>query len=179
MNRQKKEACIEAVQQDFAVSSASFVVGIQGLTVAQLRALRNTLRKEQGKLQVVKNTLSRHALARHPKLSALEKHLSQQVALVFAAQDPVSVARVLCNYVGICERFSIVAGSMDMKVIDASMVRFLGTLPSRDIVVAQLCGALKAPLAMHVSLLRQVMIRFVVVLQEMQKQNASHDVAGE
>ncbi len=173
MNRQKKEACIESIRQNFAVSSASFVVGIQGLTVAQLRSLRNNLRKEQGTLQVVKNTLSRYALVRHAKLSGLERHLSHQVALVFAAQDPVTVARVLCDYTAVCERFTVVAGSMDAQVIDASMVRFLGTLPSRDVVVAQLCGALKSPISAHVGLLRQLMVRFVVVLQEVQKRSES------
>lgn len=170
MNRQKKEACVAEVQRNFAVSTASFVVGIQGLTVAQMRGLRTSLRKEQGALQVVKNTLGRHALAQHKSLRGLEQYLYNQVALVFAAKDPVGVARALCDYAQNCERLHIVAGSLGAQVIDDAMVRFLGTLPSREVILAQLCGTLQAPLVAHVSVWKQVMARFVMVLQAVQKQ---------
>lgn len=169
----KKEACVAQVQHDFAASSASFVVGIQGLTVAQIRGLRTSLRKEHGTLQVVKNTLSRHAVKQSASLQGLESYLYNQVALVFAAKDPVSVARAICEYAQRCERLHIVAGSLGAQVINDTMVRFLGTLPSREIVLAQLCGALQAPLVAQVSFGKRIMLHFVLVLQAVQKQKES------
>lgn len=166
MNRQQKQSCITEVRQEFLKSSATFVVGIQGLTVAQVQSLRSSLRKDQGKLQVVKNTLGRSALSEVGHLQGLEQLLRNQVAIIFAHEDPVVVARSLCKFAKTNERFQIVAGSLGSQVINEGMVKYLGSLPSREVVVAQLCGALKAPLARHVSLLRQVMAGLVSVLHQ-------------
>lgn len=166
MSRQKKQSCITEVRQEFLQSNATFVVGIQGLTVGQMQSLRSSLRKDQGKLQVVKNTLGRYALAEVPQLHSLENSLRSQVALVFAHEDPVAIARILCNYAKTYEKLSIVAGSLGLQVIDHGMVKYLGSLPAREVVIAQLCGAIQAPLTRHVYLLRQVMVGFVSVLHQ-------------
>jgi large subunit ribosomal protein L10 len=179
MNRQEKQTSIEAVRHSFATSSATFVIEVKGLTVSQLQALRQGLRAQQARLLVVKNTLGRRALSDFAKapsdksdatgLAALEGHLRNQVALIFAQEDPANVARELCSYAQKYERMQIVAGSLGSRVITESMVRFLGTLPPREMVVAQVCGALKAPIARHVGLLRQIMVRFLIVLQAIQQ----------
>lgn len=166
MNRQEKQSCITEVRQEFLQSAATFVVEVQGLTVGQMQSLRSSLRKDQGKLQVVKNTLGKYALAEVPQLRGLEKSLRSQVAIVFAHEDPVAIARTLCNYAKTYERLGIVAGSLGLQVIDQGMVKYLGSLPAREVVVAQLCGTIKAPLVRHVSLLRQVMAGFVSVLHQ-------------
>jgi large subunit ribosomal protein L10 len=166
MNRQQKQSCITEVRQEFLQSNAIFVVGIKGLTVGQIQNLRSSLRKEQGKLQVVKNTLGKYALAEVPHLEGLGQSFRNQVALVFAHEDPVVVAKSLCTFAKTHERLHIVAGSLGSQVIDEGMIRYLGSLPSREIVASQVCGILKAPLVRHVSLLRQVMAGLVSVLHQ-------------
>src|ERR1700761_4118309 len=118
MNRQEKQACISAVRADFLQSSATFVVEVQGLTVPQVQTLRTGIRKEHGRLQVVKNTLGWAALEGVPVLSGLEKSLRNQVALVFAQDDPVAVARVLCKYAREHQRLVIVAGSLGARIMN-------------------------------------------------------------
>ena len=54
MNRQEKEAVIASLKENFAQSSATFVVGIDGVTVNQFESVRKNLRQEGGKLQVAK-----------------------------------------------------------------------------------------------------------------------------
>jgi large subunit ribosomal protein L10 len=166
MNRQKKQSCITEVRQEFLQSNATFIVGIQGLTVGQMQHLRTSLRKDQGRMQVVKNTLGKYALAEVPQLHGLAQSLHSQVALVFAHEDPVAIARVLCKYAKNYDRLSIVAGALGFQVIDQGMVKYLGSLPAREVVIAQLCGTIKAPLLRHVSLLRQVMAGLVSVLHQ-------------
>lgn len=177
MNRQKKQSCITEVRQEFLQSSATFVVGVQGLTVGQMQTLRMSLRKDDGKMQVVKNTLGKYALAEVPQLHSLEKALRTQVALVFAHEDPVAIARTLCKYAKAHERFSIVAGTLGSQVIDQAMVNYLGSLPSREVVVARLCGTIQAPLVRHVFVLRQVMAGFVSVLHQKVQQSEQTEAA--
>jgi large subunit ribosomal protein L10 len=166
MNRQEKQAVIESLKADFVKNPAAFVVGIKGLSVSELQKLRVGLRKEGGTLFVAKNTFARIASDSLSCAKDLQPHLKNQVAVVFAAQDSSSVAKVLCGYEKEHAKFSIIAGCLESRFIDQSMVKYLGSLPSREIVAAQLCGTLKAPITAHVSVLNQLVVRLVHVLKQ-------------
>jgi len=165
MNRQKKQSIIDSLKTDFTSSPAAFLVGVQGLTVREMQLLRTGLRKEGGKLLVAKNTFARLATDALPGAKELHPYFKSQVAVVFAAQESSAVAKVLCGYEREHAKFSIIAGCLESQFIDQSMVKFLGSLPPREIVAAQLCGALKAPIAKHVFVLNQLMVRLVLVLK--------------
>lgn len=166
MNRQEKQSVIDSLKADFVKSPATFVVGIQGLTVSQLQGLRNGLRKEGGTLYVAKNTFARIASDSMACAKELQPHLKNQVGVVFAAGDSSSVAKVLVGYEKEHAKFSIVAGCLEDKFIDQAMVKYLGSLPAREVVAAQLCGTLKAPISKHVSVLTQVMAKLTYVLKQ-------------
>ena len=52
MNRQQKASLIESLKDDFKNSQASFLVGYQGLSVAQMQTLRRAVRSKGGKLRL-------------------------------------------------------------------------------------------------------------------------------
>lgn len=165
MNRQEKQAVIESLKSEFNQSQAAFIVHVQGLTVSEMQSLRQGLRKEGGTLHVAKNTLARQATESLDGIRDLQPYFKQQVAVVFAMKDPSSVAKVLCGYEKDHPKFSMVAGSLESRFIDQSMIKFLGSLPAREVVAAQLCGTVQAPLAAHVSVLNQLVVRLLWVLQ--------------
>lgn len=169
MNQKEKHSVIESLRSDFANSQAAFLVGFQGLPVSATQALRVSLRKEGGKFCVVKNTLAR--IAAVDKVEALQPYFKTQLAIVFAEKEASSVAKVLCAYQKEQAQFHIVVGCLDSRIIDPAMVKFLGSLPSREVVAAQLCGTIKAPISTHVSVLNQLILRLLwVVKQASQKQ---------
>lgn len=169
MNRQEKKAVIESLKSEFNQSQAAFIVAVQGLTVSQIQSLRQGLRKEGGTLHVTKNTLARQAAESIEGIRDLGPYFKQQVAVVFAVKDPSSVAKVLSSYEKENPKFSTIAGSLEARLIDQSMIKFLGSLPSREVVVAQLCGTVQAPLVAHVSVLNQLIVRLLWVLQSASK----------
>jgi large subunit ribosomal protein L10 len=169
MNRQQKETCVSEVKQEIVSSNALFVVGVQGLSVDDLEKLRRGIRQQKGALRVVKNTLSSRAIKGIDGVADLQPYLNAQVALVLSHEDPAALAKLLCDRSREMPKLSIVAGCVDKRVIDASMVKFLGTLPPYEVLVAQACGALKSPLVAHVSVLKQVMTKFVWVLKQIQE----------
>jgi large subunit ribosomal protein L10 len=166
MNREEKLACISEVRRLLLSSQATFLVDVQGINVVQSQALRTAIRAQQGKMQVVKNTLSKVALEGIDPLKGLKRSLQSQTALVFAQSDPVAVARAVCQYAKKNDKLRIVAGALGDQVIDKEMVLYLGSLPDKQVIRAQLCGLLKAPLSRHVQLFRQLMVRLVFVLQQ-------------
>lgn len=166
MNRQEKQKLVEALKQDFNASQATFVVQMQGLTVDQVQQLRRKVRAQGGSVNVIKNTLSKIATTEIEGLAGLHPYMKNQVAIVFANQDSAGVAKALCSYEKDHEKMKIVAGCLERRVIDPQMIKFLGSLPPREVILAQVCGTLKAPITAHVSVLSQLMTRLVYVIKQ-------------
>ena len=145
MKKQQKQAAIQSLESQFTTSQAAFLVNYQGLSVAQLKKLRFTLEDKGGSLKVAKNRLARIALKDISSCQGLEPLLKGQLAYVFAQGEITSVAKVLADFAKENEHLKIVAGCAESKVYDARSVVVLGSLPSREVLLAQLCGVLNAP----------------------------------
>jgi large subunit ribosomal protein L10 len=164
MNRQKKSGVIESLKNDFATSKASFIVGLQGLTVREMESLRQKLRKDGGKLQVAKGRLAKIAIRDVSSVQVLIPYCKNQVGFVFAADQPPVIAKVLYDFSKNHELLSLVAGCLDAQLVNSESIVRIANLPSREVVLAQLCGVLKAPVVGFASLLHQMPVRLVCVL---------------
>ena len=98
MNRQEKQLVIDSLKKDFSGNSGSFLVGIKGMTVEELRALRKGIVTHGGHMQVIKNTLMKAAVKDMPGVSDLTPYFKDQVALVFASKEVPAIAKVLCGF---------------------------------------------------------------------------------
>ena len=169
MNRQEKEAVIASLKTDLTQSSASFVVGVSRLTVAELEGLRKNLRQQQGKLQVAKVRLMKRAVQESQCAQGLELFLKEQIALVFATQEAPSIAKMLCGFAKENERFSVLAGYMDASILDQDAVKVIASLPPKEVLLAQLAGTLNAPITNFVGILHQLIARLVYVLKAIEE----------
>jgi large subunit ribosomal protein L10 len=166
MNRQEKSSAIDILKNEFQSNEAAFIVGMQGMTVAQVESLRKGVRTQGGKFQVAKNSLLRLAAKDIPGVQKLSPYFKDQVAVIFVSKEASSVAKLICTVSEENEHLKIVAGCYESRVFDQDMVKFLGSLPPKEVLVAQLCGLLKAPMAQHVSLLNQLIARLLYVLKQ-------------
>src|SRR3990167_7641711 len=165
-----KTVVVSSIKQDFAQSAASFLVGVRGLSVEQMRSLRGRLREKDGKLQVAKVRLMKRALNDVQDADQLMPILKEQIALVFVREEAPAVAKLLCEFSKEHEKLSIVAGYMDSMVIDASSVAMIASLPSKDVLRAKLLGTLQAPITGSVVVLNQMLARMVYVLKRIEEQ---------
>ena len=145
MKKHQKQATIENLETKFSSSKAAFLVNFQGMTVAQMKSLRFALDNKGGSLQVAKNRLARLSLKNLSGCQGLDSLLVGQLAYVFAQGDMTSVAKVLSDFAKGNDKLKIVAGCSESKVYDAKSVRAIAALPSREILLSQLCGVLNAP----------------------------------
>lgn len=166
MNRQEKQAVINEMRTGFSDSQASFLVGVQGLTVNRVQKFRRLVRKEGGEVNVVKNTLLRVAVEGLPGIQGLTPHFEQQIAVVFAFKEPVAVARAIYATAKENEQFKIVAGYLEGSVMNADKVEYLATLPSKDQLAAMVCGGLKAPIANYTIVLKKILMQFMWVIKQ-------------
>lgn len=165
MNRREKELLVESLRERFSASQATFLISVQGLTVMQLQKLRRDVRKKGGELKVVKNTLLLRASQEIPGTEILQPYFKKQVAVIFAPSEVPSIARVVYDAAKELEKLSLAAGCFSGALIGQDKLQFLATLPSREQLLAMLCGGLKAPMSNCVGLMNQLIGRLAVVLK--------------
>ena len=91
-------------------------------------------------------------------------------ALVFVSGEAPAVAKLLCNYAKEHAALSLIAGCVDAQVFDKAGVEQFATIPSIEVLRAQICGTIKAPISGLATVLHASMARVVRVLSEIQKQ---------
>jgi len=156
MKKQQKQAAIQNLEARFSGSEGAFLVNYQGLSVSQLKKLRFELDSKGGSLKVAKNRLAKIALKDISKCHGLDSLLKGQLAYVFAQGEITSVAKVLTDFAKENDKLKVVAGCSDSKVYDAKTVARLGSLPSREVLLSQLCGVLNAPVIMFALAIKAV-----------------------
>ncbi len=166
MNREEKALVIDALKNDFAQSQASFLVGVKGLSVAQVQTLRKGLRTKGGSLRIAKARLMKLAVDGLAGVDEMSPFFKEQVGLVFASTNVADVAKLLTEFAKANEVFRIVAGCVDARVISKDKVAVIATLPPREVLLAQVCGTLKAPMSSFVNVLNIQILRLLWTLQK-------------
>lgn len=172
LNLEQKKAVVAEVADVIADAKAAVVAEYRGLTVEQMTDLRKKARASAVYLRVVKNTLLKRAID-GSNLAALKDEL--QGPLVFATSpDPVAVAKVVSDFAKANEQFRIKASTMGGKLLSSADVHALASLPSREVLLAQLMGTMKAPVRKFVQTLNEVPGKFVRTLAALRdKQSAA------
>jgi large subunit ribosomal protein L10 len=143
--RAEKVAVVDEVREHFDSSDAAILTEYRGLKVKDLAGLRRTLRTSGGEYKIYKNTLVTLA-ARESGLGELEPMLKGPTAIAFVKGDAAAVAKALRDYARTNPLLVIKGGVLGDKIIGVPETTALAELPSREVLLAQLAGALAAPL---------------------------------
>jgi large subunit ribosomal protein L10 len=147
MNREQKETVIQELKNNFSSSEASFLVAYKGLSVAQVQALRRKLRAQGSEFKVVKARLMKRAAEGVEGIKELSPFFKNQVALVFANKEVAPVAKTLVDFSKEFNALTLVVGCAEKHLMSVDEIKMLASLPSREVLLAQLCGVLQAPMA--------------------------------
>lgn len=169
----QKDATVAELTKNFEDSTAVLLTEYRGLTVAQLKELRNSIRQD-AEYAVVKNTLTKIA-ARGAGVTGLDDELKGPSAIAFVHGDPVAVAKGLRAFAKAHPLLVIKGGYFDGAPLSAEEVNKLADLESREVLLAKLAGAMKASLtkaAYVFTALPSKAVRTVDALREKQESAA-------
>jgi large subunit ribosomal protein L10 len=144
MKRAEKTDNVQSLEQDLGRATVTVLAEYRGLTVTQMNRLRRAVREADGRFRVAKNTLAKRAASagRHEKMTPL---LRGPVALLMGFKDPVTVAKLAVKFAEELPKLEIKGAVLDGALLPAAEVKGLATLPSREVLLAQLLGLLQAP----------------------------------
>jgi large subunit ribosomal protein L10 len=150
--RPEKVAVVEEVKGRFSAASAALLTEYRGLDVAAISQLRRALRDAGGEYKIYKNTLVRFA-ARDLGLE-IDELLTGPTAIAFVDGDAAAVAKALRDNARANPALVVKGGLLGTKAVSADEVRALAELPSRDVLLSQVAGAMAAPMQQFAGLLQ-------------------------
>jgi len=179
--RAEKIAVVEEVQEKFSTSDAVVLTEYRGLDVPALAALRASLREAGGEYKVYKNTLARFAIE---ELGLdLGDLLTGPTAIAFtgeqpdgSAGDPVSLAKALKDFAKSNDSLVIKGGLLDQQRLTAEEISNLAEIAPRGVLLAQLAGAMAAPMQQFAALLQALPQNMAYALQALITQSGVPDV---
>lgn len=167
--RPAKVAVVAEVRERLSSSDAAILTEYRGLNVTELAALRRSLREAGGQYKIYKNTLVRFAV-RELGLEELEEMLLGPTAIAFVDGDAAAVAKSLRDFARGNPNLVIKGGVLGETILSAKDASALAELPSREQLLAQLAGAMAAPLQNMAGLLKALPQNFAYALRALADQ---------
>jgi large subunit ribosomal protein L10 len=145
LNRSEKEAVISEVTGLATKAQTLVIAEYRGITVADMTKLRTIARSNGVALSVLKNTLARRAVAG----SGFEVVSDQMTGpLIYGfSEDAVAAARVVADFAKTNDKLVIRAGAYGGKALDVNGVKQLASIPSKEVLLAQLLGLMQSPIS--------------------------------
>ena len=165
MSREEKAKVIQDLEEVFEKCSIGILTDYRGLSVHEMTALRRRLQDAGVEYRVVKNTLARFAAERLGRAD-LAATFEGPVALALGYGDLVEPARVLTGYIDAEKSvMTIKGGFIGDRLLSSEDVSDLSRLPSREVLVAKVLGAMQGPIAGLVNCLNAPIAGMARVLQ--------------
>jgi len=141
-----KEATVAELTERFQHSSGAVLTEYRGLTVAQVKELRQAL-GEDATFSVVKNTLTKIAAKDAGVAADFSQLLVGPSAIAFVGGDVVQAAKGLREFSKANPLLVIKGGVLDGKMLTPDEISKLADLEPREVLLAKLAGAMKATMA--------------------------------
>ena len=145
LNKSEKQTVVADVAAQVARSQTLALAEYRGLTVAHLDVLRKQAREKGVYLHVLKNTLARRAVAGTPFEVASQSMVGP---LIYGfSEDAVAAAKVISDFARGNDKLIVKAGAYAGKALNADGVKALASIPSKEVLLAQLLGLMQSPIS--------------------------------
>jgi large subunit ribosomal protein L10 len=146
MPTKRKIDIVEKLTEKLSGTEYLITTDYRGLTVAEMAELRRQLRDIGIEYHVVKNNLARFAAGKSGK-GGLSDLLKGPVALVFGREDIAKPAKIIADYARATKTsIKVTGGFLEDRVLTASDVSMLATMPPIEVLRATLLGTLQGPM---------------------------------
>ena len=145
LNRSEKQAVIDEVTGLAATAQTLVMAEYRGITVADMTKLRSQARGKGVTLSVLKNTLARRAVA-GSAFDIVSDQMTGPLIYGFSV-DAVAAAKVVADFAKTNDKLVIRGGAFGGKLLDVNGVKQLASIPSKEVLLAQICGLLMSPIS--------------------------------
>ena len=171
MDKLQKEELVKGLQEKLSTAKVVITTDYKGLDVAAISDLRRKLKEAGVEYQGVKNTLLRR-VAEDNQMALMEECFKGPSAIAYSFDDPVAPAKVLTEFAKENDNLEIKAGVMEDQLLDLAAIKALSSLPSKEVLLAQLLSTINGVPTSFVRVLNAVPQGFVNILSALKDQPA-------
>lgn len=169
--KEKKQATVDALHDKLESANSFYLTDFSGLTVKKVTELRRRLRSAGIEYVVVKNTLAERALEGLDVPNNVAEFFKGPTAVAISTTDSVAPAKVLVDFAKENDnKPAMKAAFVDGRGYTAAEVERLAKLPGREQLLAELAGALEAPMSQMLYLLQAKLQETVGLLEALRAQ---------
>jgi len=143
MDRIQKETLVNDLSQAIATAPLVILADYKGATVEETEGVRNKLRENGLRLQVVKNTLMKRAIA-DTDVEKLSPLLTGMTGVVVSGDDPIASARAVRDALDPKGAIQLRAAFFEGDVYEGEAAKAIADLPGRDELMVMLLQTLQA-----------------------------------
>ncbi len=136
----KKEQ-VSALAAEMKEAKLVLFTEYRGITVVDDTELRKNVRNSNAKYRIIKNNITRRAMA-ECGFNGLEEQLLGPTAVILSNEDYLEPSKVIYDFTKNNEFYKIKGGVIEGKVMTAEEIITLAKLPSRETLLSMLAGAL-------------------------------------
>ena len=139
LNQKKEE--VAKLAEKIKEAKVVLLTDYRGINVSDVTGLRAKLREAEVEYSVIKNNITRRALA-ECNIEGLDDALLGPTAVVIGNNDYLDACKTIYEYAKDNEFYKIKGGIVEGKVMSVEELITLAKLPSRQELLAKLAGAL-------------------------------------
>ena len=139
LNQKKEE--VKKLAEEMKEAKLILLTDYRGINVADDTVLRKDLRNANATYRIIKNNITRRALA-ECGLEGLDEKLEGPTAVVISNEDCLEPSKIIYKYSKDNDFYQIKGGVIEGKVMTTEEIITLAKLPSRETLLSMLAGAL-------------------------------------
>lgn len=160
-----KQAIVAEVGEVASRALSAVLADYRGMTVTQMTDLRAKARGAGVYLKVVRNTLVRRAVD-GTDFECLKVGLVGPTLLAFAQEEPGDAARLIKDFASANDALEVKGVAISGRLLPADQIDRVVMIPTKEEAIAQLMGAMQAPMAKLAQTLNAVPAKFVRTVNE-------------
>jgi large subunit ribosomal protein L10 len=171
MDKTEKSLFVTNLTEELKGATSIVLVNHSGLSVKMQQDLKKRLKEAGARMEIVKNTLFKLAVkeSKVDENVATDTVLTGPVALVITDSDPIAPLQILAKFAKEFEVPQLKVGLVEGKFQDSPTLIRLSTLPSKEVLYAQVVGGVSAPLYGLVGTLQGNLQKLLFILDQASK----------
>ena len=141
---ENKQQIVDELKQLLGEAEMALVLDYQGLSIREMKDLRSRLAASNGVCKVTKNTLMRRAIDGDSAWTNLESLLDGPNAFVLVKGDVGGAVKAVQAFQKDTKKSQTKGGMFEGKLLSEGDIKAIGDLPSKEVLMAQLAGAINA-----------------------------------
>lgn len=137
----QKQAEVTALAEKIKAAKCVLLTEYRGINVTDVTELRAKLRSSNTEYKVMKNNIMKRALD-ECGITELDDKLVGPTAIILDNEDYLAPSKAIYEYAKANDFYKIKGGIIDGKVVPPEEIITLAKLPSKEVLVAKLAGAL-------------------------------------